>query len=101
MTPTERIQTAERAKAALSEFLEPAFARVEQDWAEKMIEVAASSNPRAPEIITRLATGVKAIRTVRGLIEGIVADGKLAEAEHQRSAQISRMSEHKRQVVGV
>lgn len=101
VTPSERLARADRAKAALAEFLTPAFEQVEREWAEKMITAAASTDPRAPEIIARLANGVKAIRTVRGQIEGVVADGALAESELKRSAQISQMSEHKRNVVGV
>lgn len=100
-TPADRLATAERAKNALSEFLEPAFEAVEHEWSEKMIAAAASTDPRAEQIITRLATGVKAIRTVRKLIEAHVADGALAEAEMKRGAQIARMSDHKRSVVGV
>lgn len=101
MTPADRFARAERAKSAMAEFLAPAFAKVEAEWAEKMIAAAASSDPRAEQIITRLATGVKAIRTVRALIEADVADGSMAEAEIKRSAQIARMSDHKRSVVGV
>lgn len=101
MTPAERLQHADRAKAALTEFLAPAFEHVEREWAEKMIATAASSDPRAAEVIMRLATGVKAIRTVRAQIEAIVADGRLAESEMKRGAQIAQMSEHKRNVVGV
>lgn len=101
MTPSERLAHAERAKAALNDFLAPAFEKVETEWAEKMIAAAASSDPRANEIITRLATGVKAIRTVRAQIEAAVADGAMAEADIKRSAQIAQMSEHKRSIVGV
>lgn len=101
MSVTDRITEADRAKAALADFLAPAFEAVEAEWAEKMITAAASSDPRAPEIIQRLATGVKAIRTVRAQIEAVVMDGMLASAELQRSAQIAKMSDHKRSVVGV
>lgn len=101
MTPSERISRADRAKAAMAEFLAPAFELVEREWGEKMIAAAASTDPRAPEIIARLANGVKAARTVRAQIEAHIADGALAEAELKRSAQIARMSDHKRSVVGV
>ena len=101
MTPNERIARAERAKAAMDEFFGPAFAVVEQDYAEKMITAAASVDPRAPEIIARLANGIKAARSVRAQIEALVLDGRLAEQDMQRTAQLSRMSDHKRSVVGV
>lgn len=101
MTPHERQARADRAKAAMDEFFAPAFKHVEDDYAEKMITAAASTDPRAVDVIARLANGIKAARSVRGLIEAFIADGVAAEAEIQRSAQISRMSPHKRTVVGV
>ncbi len=101
MTLHDRLARSERAKAAMDEFFAPAFAHVEQDYAEKMIQAAASVDPRAPEIITRLANGVKVARQVRAQIEAIVAGGKLAEQDMAREAQIGRMSEHKRNLVGV
>ncbi len=101
MTPSERIARADRAKAALAEFLAPAFAHVEQDYSEKLITAAASVDPRAPEIIARLANGVKAARTARGLIEAFVMDGKMAEQELQGAAKVQRMTPFHRSVIGV
>lgn len=85
----------------MAEFFAPAFDQVEAEYAEKMITAAASTDPRAEQIIARLANGIKAARTVRKLIEAHIADGTMAEQELTRKAQISRMSDHKRSVVGV
>lgn len=101
MTPADDIARADRAKAFMDEFLAPAIAHVEQDYAEKMISTAASTDPRAREIIERLANGVKAVRVVKSLIERHIMDGAIAQQDMQRSAQLSRMSDHKRSVVGV
>lgn len=101
MTPAERMSRADRARAAMDEFFGPALEHVEAEYAEKMIKTAASSDPRATDVIARLANGIKAARTVRALIEAHVSDGVLAEQELKRSAQVARMSDHKRSVVGV
>jgi hypothetical protein len=85
----------------MADFLSPAFDHVEAEWMENLIKTAGSTDPRAPEIITRLTSGIKAIRTVRAQVEAIVADGVAAEAEITRHAQLSRMSPHMRSVVGV
>lgn len=97
----ERIARADRAKAAMAEFLAPAFEHVEREYGEKMITAAASTDPRAPEVIARLANGVKVARQIRAQIEAIVADGAVAESDVARTAQLSRMSDHKRSIVGV
>ena len=98
---SDRMAKGERARAALEEFLAPAFEHVEKDYAEKMIASAASTDPRAREVIERLANGIKSARVVRGLIEAFVMDGAVAEQELKREAQLSRMSDHKRAIVGV
>lgn len=85
MTDAERIERARRAKLAIDEFLTPAFAVVEAEYGEKMIAVAASTDPRSPEIIARLASGIKVARQVRAQIEAIVADGKVAQNEIDRA----------------
>lgn len=100
MTPHERAARADRAKLALQEFLAPAFDHVETEWYENLIKTAGSTDPRAPEIITRLTAGVKAVRVVRAQIEAIIAEGGMAEAEITREAQLSKMSGHMRSVVG-
>lgn len=80
---------------AMDEFFAPAFAVVESEYAERMIEVAASSDPRAPEVITRLANGVKVARQIRGQIEGLIADGELANSEINRAKREEDMTPSK------
>lgn len=76
----------------MDEFLAPAFEAVEADYAEKMIASAASTDPRAPEVIARLANGIKVARQVRAQIEAIVADGLVADAERTREGREKGMS---------
>lgn len=100
MTPSDRMARGERAKAAMAEFFGPAFEHVEQEYAERMIATAASTDPRAPEVIARLANGVKAARVVRGQIEAFIMDGKMAEEEAKRGAKIAQMSDFHRATIG-
>jgi len=101
MTAHERSARADRAKAALAEFLGPAFDLVEAEWYEKMVATAGSTDPRASEIIARLTSGIKAIRTVRAQVEAVVSDGAVADAEIARQAQVDKMTPHRRSVVSV
>lgn len=101
MTPHDRLARAERAKAALNEFLAPAFDHIEREWYERMVATAGSSDPRLPDVVLRLAAGVQAIRKVRAEIMAVVADGNVAEAEISRDAQIAKLSDHKRSMLGV
>lgn len=101
MTRNERIERAARAKRATDEFLAPAFAVIEQEYGEKMIAVAASVDPRAPEIIARLANGIKVARQVKAQIEAIMADGQVAEAERDRDLRQKDMTPSQRRLLSI
>lgn len=101
MTDAERVRYGEQAKRALADFLAPAFAVVEADYAEKMIEAAASSNPRAPDVIARLANGVQVARQVRAQIEALVLDGELVKAQMIKAENIGQMSKPKQRLLKV
>lgn len=92
MTPEQSIERARRAKLAMDEFLEPALEVIEADYAEKMIEVAASSNPRATEIIARLANGVSVTRQIRSQIMNIIADGDVSTRAIARTQREEEMT---------
>lgn len=100
MTPSERLSRADRARTEL-EFVGPAFDYVEGEWMDKLIKTAGSTDPRVPEIISRLSAGIAAIRKVRAEVEAVIADGQVASTEMERAAKLARMSDHKRQIVGV
>lgn len=92
MSDHERVRRGEQARMALSDFLAPAFAVVEADYAEKMIDAAASTDPRAPDVIARLANGIKVARQVRAQIEAIVHDGVEAKNKIERTAATEELS---------
>lgn len=101
MNEAERIKRAHDAKAALDQFLEPAIAAIETDYAEKLIEAAASTNPRAVEIMTRLGIGVQVVRQVRSLIMAYVQDGQIARNEMIRAEKNEKMTAPARRLVNI
>lgn len=100
MTDHDRITNGARAKAAMDEFLGPAFEHVEAAYAHRLTEIAAEK-PWETDKIVKLATALKIARTVRAQIEGIIASGKAAEADQRYAAQIERISAHKRSILGI
>lgn len=101
LTEAQRVELARRAKLALDEFVAPALAMIEADYAEKMIAVAASTDPRAPESIARLANGIKVARQVGALIESYVLDGDLAKRDMIRATEIKDMSPAKQRLLKI
>lgn len=101
MTDRERVELARRAKLAMDEFLAPAFAIVEADYAEKMIAAAASTDPRAPEIIARLANAIKATRMARNQIEGFVADGIVAQNNIDQQKKVETLTPAQRRLLNI
>ena len=85
LTDAQRVERARQAAMALNEFLDPAFAVVEADYMEKMVNAAASADPRTPEVIARLANGIKAMRSARAQIVALVADGEVAKSGMTRA----------------
>jgi enoyl-CoA hydratase/carnithine racemase len=101
LTNPQRVERARQAKLALDNFLAPAFEVVEIEYAEKMINVAASTDPRAPEIIARLANGVKVARQVRTQIEAMVSDGDDAQHMIDRAKRIEAMTPSQRRLLNI
>lgn len=101
MTLEQRIERARRAKLAMEEFFAPAFDAVEQEYGERMISVAGSVDPRAPEVIARLANGIKAARSVRSQIEGYIAEGQVAEREKEATDKLAAMSPAKSRLLKI
>lgn len=101
LNDAERVRLAEAANRALEQFLGPAFDIVEADYAEKLIKVAASTDPRAPDVIARLANGLKSAREARAQIDALVADGKWARNDMIRAEKIAGMSAPARRLLNI
>lgn len=101
MNDRERIETARRAQQALDDFLAPAFAVVEADYTEKLVNAATSTDPRAGEIVARLAAGMKAARSAHGMIMTLVADGELTKAGMIKAERIEGMTAPDRRLLNI
>lgn len=101
LTDRQRVERGRRAAQALEEFLAEPIAEIEQDYMEKMVEVSATTNPRVPEILERLANGVKIARQIRARIEARVLDGKAVENEIERAKRIEQMSAPQRKLLNI
>lgn len=91
----ERIATSQRAQTAMADFLEPAFAVIEAAYVAKLTNLAAET-PWETKRIAKLAAAVKILRNVRGQIEEVVLDGKLAADSQRIATQIERIPDSSR-----
>jgi hypothetical protein len=66
-----------------------------------MISVAASTDPRAPEIIARLANGVKVSREIKAQILRHVADGEVAKRDLEQAKRLEYMTPAKRRLQSI
>lgn len=98
MTEQQRAERARRAAQAMKEFFEPAFDVVEQDYTQKIIDAAASSDPRTPEVIARLANGIKAMRSAKAMIVSIIMDGEVAQSEINRAERDEQLTAPQRRL---
>lgn len=101
MTRNEQIEYARRAELALNEFFAPFLREVEAEYAEKIISVAASPDPRAPDIIARLANGVSVARQIRAKFDAVVASGELAQLAKKQDERFKDMSASDRRLVSI
>jgi hypothetical protein len=100
MTDTAtRAAEANRAQAALDEFLTPAFDVVIASYLQRMTEIA-GKEPWEAKKITSLASAVKIAEAVRGQIRAIVSDGDVARVDMKRAQQIEDMPTEKRRLFG-
>ena len=101
LTEQQRVELARQARMALDDFLAPAFAMVEADYAEKMITAAASTDPRTPEVIARLANAIKASRQAHNAIKLLVADGDVAKSQMIRAERVEEMSPARKRLLNI
>ncbi len=100
MTPSERIERAERAQAAMEEFLRPAFVQVEAEYTERLTETC-RRRPWSWLQIIMLATLLRYTARARKRIEAIIDDGPIALDQRTREIHINRIHPERRKVLGV
>lgn len=90
---TDRIANADRAEAALQQFLRPAFETARQEYAHSLAIIGAK--PMSIETmagITNLSIALKVLNELQQQIEMIVIDGKVAHADMDRAQRMSTLT---------
>lgn len=100
MTPSDRIDRAERAQNAMTEFFGPAFEVAELEYQTRLMDTC-RRRPWAWWQIIRLAIMLRYTRQARLNIVALIADGKMAESERERVVQLNKISPEKRKVLGL
>lgn len=100
MTPEQRTARAHRAKAAMEEFVGPAFDYARHEFITRM-GMHAANKPWAVDEIRSLALAVKVLDEVRGQISACIADGEVAGREMIRAERFERIRPTKRKILGI
>lgn len=103
MTEAERLARAMRAKAALDEFVGPMLDEMEAEYSARVVEVATTDLffwTRASKL-TRLSDALRMVRSIRGGMAAIIADGEAAHNEKLRVEKIKQMSEPQRKLLRI
>lgn len=97
-TNPDRQARGERARAALAEFLDPAFDVVIGDYMLRLTQIA-SETPWESDKITKLASAAKIAEQVRAQIRAVVADGEVAVADIKRAREIEKLPTARRKFI--
>lgn len=100
---SERIARAERAQAALDEFLSLMFANLRDEYLSRISEVAATElHPtiRADKITT-LSVALKVVNALESGMAEILCDGALANAEKLKAERIEHMSDAQQRLLKI
>lgn len=95
-----RIQRADRASAALAEFIDPAFDIAAAAYLSRVSDIVASE-PWATEKVKALMTAARVLAEVRNQVASLVADGEVAAKEIIRVDRIEKISPAKRRILGL
>lgn len=100
LTEAQRIERGRRAKMALEEFLDPAFAAVTEAYTSR-IEGLASTQPWEAQKITALANAIRIANQVKNQIMGIVHEGENTKAHKDRAEEIEKLSPARRRFLNM
>lgn len=100
MNEEARIARAERAQAALDEFINPAFDIAAAGYMARLSEVV-SAEPWATDKVKALMTAARVLKEVRGQVASLVQDGEVAAREVIRADKIEKISPAKRRILGL
>lgn len=103
MTEAQRIAQAQRAKAALEEFIEPLLQETREVYARRIVEIASTELGREPRTdkITALSTAIRILDELESGIKAVMLDGAVAQKEKLRADKLERMTPAQRRLLGV
>jgi len=100
MTPEEKRDEGQAARAAIDRFLGPAFDLVEAAYVERLAEIA-GSEPWAADKLRAVATALRVTREVRAHVDGVAAGGRAAQVTLDHHRKIEAMSPERRRILGL
>ncbi|GEM70952.1 hypothetical protein SAQ01S_07180 [Sphingomonas aquatilis NBRC 16722] len=98
---TARLARAERADAAMQEFVGPALATIRSEYAEKLMEIVAKHPMRGEPLamVEKLGTALKIVDQIEIQMRALIADGDAAKFEAARADQMARLNTEQRRYV--
>jgi hypothetical protein len=99
LTPSQRVERSRQAKQAL-EFLEPAFAALQEAYGTRIEEISAKT-PWDAQRITALANAKRIVSEVKAQIESIMHDGAEAQSGIDRARRIEELTPARRRLVEI
>jgi len=102
MTPEDHLAAdrGNRARAALDEFLNPAFEVVIADYMRRLTQIAAET-PWETAKIAKLASAAKIAEAAKAQIADVIARGDAAVAEIKRARAIEALPTERRKILGI
>lgn len=103
MTPSERIARAERAQAALNEFILPLLTETRDVYAARLVEIASTelSRDKRTDKITALSTAIRILDELEEGVKAHLLDGGLAEKDRLRADRMENMTPPQRRLYGL
>lgn len=103
MTEAERIARANRAQAALDEFLAPILDEVEQTYLKRLREVSTTDYglKSRSDKQTALSFALSVVDAVRSGMSEVILDGKVARDSQLRAERMETMTDPQKRLLGL
>lgn len=103
MTEVERISRAQRARAAMDEFIAPMLSELRDAYSERLVLVANDelNRDKRADKITALSHAIKIVSTLENGMAAIIMDGDIARKEAVRAEKIEGMTAPQRRLLQI
>lgn len=103
MNDSQRLASAQRAKAAYEEFIEPMFDELRNEYGDRIVEVATTelNRDKRSDKLTALSVAHKVLNTLDAGMKAMISDGELALRDKLRAEKIEQMSAPQRRLLGI